>query len=140
SELSKWITLGTDINVSYSKTRQVGTSGDGYGDGNPGASVVRYALFRTSATPVYNSQGKFVDLPNPASFFGDGYNPVGFSDADDRNFKKYTLLGHAYLELHPIKGLSLKTSLRTNLHLTFYKQFFKTWGIDRFLNSPNSLA
>ena len=69
--------VGTNLNLSYAKTRQVGTSGDGFGDGNPGASIVRYALFRTPATPVYNDRGQFVDLPMAdgkiaAAFFGDG--------------------------------------------------------------------
>ncbi|RYY11309.1 MAG: SusC/RagA family TonB-linked outer membrane protein, partial [Cytophagaceae bacterium] len=57
SSLSKYVKIGTNANLSYSKTRQVGTSGDGFGDGNPGASVVRFALFRTPGTPVYNDQG-----------------------------------------------------------------------------------
>jgi TonB-linked SusC/RagA family outer membrane protein len=140
SNPSKWITIGTNLNLAYSKTRQVGSSGDGYGAGNPGASVVRYALFRVPATPVYNSQGKFVDLPNPPTFFGDGYNPAGFANSFDRNFNDYTVLGDAYLELHPLEGLTLKTDLGTNLDLNFYRQFFPTWGVDRFINSPNSLA
>ena len=39
----------------------IGSSGDGYG-GN-GGSVVRYALFRTPAIPVYDSAGVYSDLP-----------------------------------------------------------------------------
>ena len=140
SSPSRWITIGTNLNLTYSKTRQVGSSGDGYGAGNPGASVVRYALFRVPATPVYNKEGQFVDLPNPSTFFGDGYNPVGFANAFDRNLNDYALLGDAYLEINPIEGLALKTEIGTNLDLNFYRQFFPTWGIDRFINSPNSLA
>ncbi|PJJ75822.1 TonB-linked SusC/RagA family outer membrane protein [Thermoflavifilum aggregans] len=136
----KWITIGTNMNLAYSKTRQVGSSGDGYGVGNPGASVVRYALFRVPATPVYNSQGQFVDLPNPPTFFGDGYNPVAFAKSFDRSFNDYTTLGDAYLEFHPFEGFTLKTDVGTNLGINFYRQFFPTWGIDRHINSPNSLA
>lgn len=140
SELSKLFTIGTNMNLSYSKKRVVGTSGDGYGAGNPGASVVRYALFRTPATPVYNKSGQFVDLPNPPDFFGDGYNPVAFADATNDNFNYYTVLGDAYLTFTPIKNLTLKSDIGVNLIFTFYKQFFETWGIDRSINSPNSLA
>ncbi|MGH2643761.1 MAG: SusC/RagA family TonB-linked outer membrane protein, partial [Chitinophagaceae bacterium] len=35
SNPSKWVTIGTNLNLAYSKTRQVGSSGDGYGAGNP---------------------------------------------------------------------------------------------------------
>ncbi len=140
SSLSKLFKVGTNINLSYSKTRQVGTSGDGFGDGNPGASVVRYALFRTPATPVYNKNGILVDLPQPPQFFGDGLNPVGLAANTDRNFYNYSGLGDVFIELDPIKNLKLKSDLGGNLVLTNYKQFFPTWGVDRFINSPNSLA
>lgn len=140
SNLSKYLKIGTNINLAYSKTRQVGTSGDGYGNGNPGASVVRYALFRTPATPVYNSQGQFVDLPNHYDLFGDGLNPVALADATNRNFYNYTILGDAFAEVTPIKNLHIKSDIGINMIMTDFKQFFETWGIDRFFNSPNSLA
>ena len=140
SELSKYFKIGSNINLSYSKKRVVGTSGDGYGAGNPGASVIRYALFRTPATPVRSADGQFVDLPNPADLFGDGYNPVAYADATDDNFNYYTLLGDTYLAFTPVKNLTLKSDIGVNLIFTFYKQFFRTWGVDRHINSPNSLA
>jgi hypothetical protein len=140
STLSKLFKVGTNINLSYSKQRQVGTSGDGYGAGNPGASVVRYALFRTPATPVYDKNGVLVDLPKPPQFFGDGLNPVGLADNTDRNFDYYAVLGDVFVELDPIKNLKIRSDIGGNLVLTNYKQFFPTWGVDRFINSPNSLA
>jgi TonB-linked SusC/RagA family outer membrane protein len=140
STLSQYLSVGTNVNLSYSKNRQVGTSGDGFGAGNPGASVLRYALFRTPATPVRNAAGQFVDLPEHPEFFGDGLNPVGFADNYDRNFMGYSVLGNIFLELKPIKNLKVRTDFGTNFLITDYKQFFATWGIDRFLNSPNSLA
>lgn len=140
STLSKFFTVGVNLNLGYSKNRQVGTSGDGFGAGNPGASVLRYALFRTPATPVYNTDGQFVDLPENPGFFGDGLNPVAFADNYDRNFYDYSLLGNAYLELRPVEHLKIRSDFGTNFNSTDYKQFFATWGIDRFLNSPNSLA
>ena len=138
--LSKLFKVGTNINLSYSKQRQVGTSGDGYGAGNPGASVVRYALFRTPATPVYDKNGVLVDLPKPSQFFGDGLNPVGLADNTDRNFDNYAVLGDVFVELSPVKNLKIRSDIGGNLVLTNFKQFFPTWGVDRFINSPNSLA
>ncbi len=140
SNISKIFTTGLNLNLSYAKNRQVGTSGDGFGAGNPGASVTRYALFRTPATPVFNQNGQYVDIPANPQFFGDGLNPVGFADNYNRNFNNYGLLGNVYVEVNPIKNLKIRSDFGTNFLISDYKQFFATWGIDRFLNSPNSLA
>jgi TonB-dependent starch-binding outer membrane protein SusC len=149
STLNKIFEVGTNLNLAYDKTRQIGSSGDGYtapGGSNPGASVVRYALFRTPATPVkyLNGpyQGQYVDLPetvNGANVFGDGLNPVALAANTDRNFYNYTLLGDVYLQVTPIAHLKLKSDFGTNLIITDYKQFYPTWGIQRIQNSPNAL-
>jgi len=140
STISKVFTVGINMNLGYTKNRQVGTSGDGFGNGNPGASVLRYALFRAPATQVLNQNGQYVDLPNHPEFFGDGLNPVGYADNFNRNFNTYSLLGDVYLEINPIKNLKIRSDFGTNFLITDYKQFFATWGVDRFFNSPNSLA
>jgi TonB-linked SusC/RagA family outer membrane protein len=138
---SKYFKLGTNINLSYSKTRSVGTSGDGYVGA---ASVVRYALFRTPGTPVYNANGQFVDLPKQdptlGNFLGDGINPVALANATNDNTYGYTVLGDAYAEVDPIKGLKIKSDFGLNWIQTDNKQFFETFGIDRFFNSPNALS
>lgn len=139
SEVSKYVKIGTNINLAYNKLRQVGSSGDGYGNGNPGASIMRYALFRTPATPVYDKNGQYVDLPNPPSFFGDGYNPVGLAANTNTNYTNYSLLGDIYLELTPVKHLTLKSDLGTNTIITDYKQFNPTWGT-RAINATGSLG
>lgn len=143
STLSKYFKIGTNVNLSYSKTKTVGTSGDGYS--GAAASIVRYALFRTPGTPVYNANGQFVDLPKQdasvnGNFLGDGINPVALADASNDKSYNYSILGDAYAEVDPIKGLKFKSDVGLNLIQTDYKQFFKTFGIDRFFNSPNSLA
>jgi TonB-linked SusC/RagA family outer membrane protein len=150
SKLNNIFEVGTNVNLAYDKTRQVGSSGDGYtapGGNNPGASVVRYALFRTPATPVKYSngpyQGQYVDLPdtyNGNNVFGDGLNPVALAANTDRNFYNYTILGDVYLQVTPIPHLKLKSDFGTNLIITDYKQFYPTWGIQRIQNSPNTLS
>lgn len=139
SNLSKIFTIGTNMNLAYNKYRQVGSSGDGSGDGNPGASIMRYALFRSPASPIYNKDGSFVDLPNPSSFFGDGYNPVGLAFNTNTNYYNYSLLGDLYLQVTPIKNLVIKSDLGTNDIITDYKQFNPTWGT-RSINATGSLG
>ncbi len=150
STLSKIFKVGTNVNLDYSKTRQIGSSGDGYtaaGGTNPGASVVRYALFRTPTTPVVYPdgpyKGQYVDLPmtvNGANVFGDGLNPVALAANTNRNFYNYAILGDGYLEITPLPNLKVKSDFGTNLIITDYKQFFPTWGIQRIQNSPNALS
>ena len=140
STLSKIFTAGANVNLSYAKTKQVGASGDGFGAGNQGASVLRYALFRTPGTPVFKANGDYVDIPENPQFFGDGLNPVGYADNFDRSYNAYSVLGSVYAEANIAKGLKLRTTFGGNLVITDFKQFFAIWGSDRSLNSPGSLA
>ncbi|AXY72754.1 TonB-dependent receptor [Paraflavitalea soli] len=141
SRINDMFRVGANLNLAYNKTRQVGSSGDGFGAGNPGASVMRYALFRSPASPVYDKTGTLVDIPNPSAFFGDGLNPVGLAQNTDRNFRTSSLLGNVYLEITPIAHLKVRTDFGTNYIITDYKQFYPTWGSpQRLQNSPNSLA
>jgi TonB-linked SusC/RagA family outer membrane protein len=141
SRINDMFRVGANINLAYNKTRQVGSSGDGFGAGNPGASVTRYALFRSPASPVYDKNGVLVDIPNPSAFFGDGLNPVGLAQNTDRNFMTSSLLGDVYLEITPIRNLRVRSDFGTNYIITDYKQFYPTWGSpQRLQNSPNALA
>ena len=165
STISKYLKIGTNVNLSYSKTRIVGTSGDGYS--GAAASVVRYALFRTPGTQVYDPGGQFVSLPEQdnrpgvgiGNFLGDGLNPVQeAANANDNNYS-YLVLGNFFAELTPIKGLKIKSDVGLDMNLTSYKQFFPTYGTPsndpyqgsgytgnlgpqpiQTVNSPNSLA
>ncbi len=165
SIISKYLKIGTNVNLSYSKTRIVGTSGDGYS--GAAASVVRYALFRTPATPVYDPTGQFVSVPEQdnrpgvgiGNFLGDGLNPVQeANNANDNNYS-YLVLGNFFAELTPIKGLTIRSDIGLDMNITSYKQFFPTYGTPsndpyqgagytgnlgpqpiQTVNSPNSLA
>ncbi|WP_461464630.1 SusC/RagA family TonB-linked outer membrane protein [Mucilaginibacter sp.] len=165
SNINKYLKLGTNINLAYSKTRIVGTSGDGYS--GAAASVVRYALFRTPGTPVYDPSGQFVSIPEQdnrsgvgiGNFLGDGLNPVQeAANANDNNYS-YIVLGNFFAELTPIKGLKIRSDVGLDMNITTYKQFFPTYGTPsndpyqgagytgnlgaqpiQTTNSPNSLA
>ena len=164
SNINKYLKLGTNVNLSYSKTRIVGTSGDGYSGAAP--SVVRYALFRTPGTPVRDPSGQFVSIPEQdnrsggiGNFLGDGLNPVQeASNTNDNNFS-YIVLGNFFAELTPIKGLRIRSDVGLDMNITDYKQFFPTYGTPtgdpyqgagytgnlggqpiQTTNSPNSLA
>jgi TonB-linked SusC/RagA family outer membrane protein len=157
SQLSKYLKVGTNINLAYSKQRQVGDSGDG---SVGAASVIRYALFRTPGTPVRDPSGQFVSLPEQdqsaggiGNFLGDGYNPVQLAANTDNNFYNYSILGDVFAELTPIKGLKIRSDLGLDMSLVNNKQFDATFGTpsgDQYqgmfgqptqtVNSPNALS
>jgi TonB-linked SusC/RagA family outer membrane protein len=144
--LAKWVTLGTNVNISYSKQDLIGSSGDGYG-GN-GGSAVRYALFRTPAIPVYEADGSYSDLPNFEGYtraqlntwFGDGYNPVGLANKFDWTLQTYRMFGNVYAEFSILKDLKFKTDLGVDVSMSDEKRFNENWGTDGRINSPNTLS
>jgi TonB-dependent starch-binding outer membrane protein SusC len=137
SQISDNISLGTNINIARSDNDIIGSSGDGFG-GN-GGSVVRYALFRTPAIPVYNEDGEYVDLPANQQFFGDGYNPVGLADKMNNNMQQNRLFGDVNSNIRLFPGLHFSTTLgmdRTDMN---HRRFNETWGTNKRINNPNSL-
>ncbi len=146
SKLSDKVEIGTNLIGVYSAQHIVGGSGDGYG-GN-GGSVVRYAFFRTPPLPVYNKDGSYMDLPNFEGYsrpdlntwFGDGYNPVGFAMKYDWVAKTYRIFGNMYLKWEIIPGLTFKTNFGIDLSILDEKRFNENWGTDNRINNPSSLS
>jgi TonB-linked SusC/RagA family outer membrane protein len=137
-ELSDKLSFGNNINLSYADKNSVGSSGDGYG-GN-GGSVVRYALFRTPAIPVFNEDGTYSDLPAYPEFFGDGYNPVALAVYSDNKEKQYRTFGDIYLEYKITPDLVFKTNAGMDLIITDARRFDRNYGTNLRVNSPNRLS
>lgn len=139
SDVKKWLSLGTNINISKSETDIVGNSGDGYG-GN-GGSAVRYAFFRNPMIPIYDENGNFVDLPDRADLMGDGYNPLGLLENTDNVKKQLSTFGNINAKFKINKDLNFTSIF--GIDNSYYKQkrFNKTWGnsSSRKVNEINSL-
>jgi TonB-linked SusC/RagA family outer membrane protein len=136
--LTKNLTVGNNINISYSKKNMVGSSGDGYG-GN-GGSVVRYALFRTPPIPVFDSAGVYSDLPLYPAFFGDGYNPVALANKTDNKEIEYRVFGNLYAEYKILKNLKFKTDFGLDAIVTNGKRFDENYGTNLRINNPSRLS
>ena len=93
--------IGINASFSFYDKNSIGSSGDGLG-GN-GGSVVRYALFRDPAIPVYSSPGVYSDLPQYPGFFGDGYNPVGLANNTSNLEKQFRGFGDVFAEYKILK-------------------------------------
>lgn len=136
-DLTDRLSIANNINISYSDKNSVGSSGDGYG-GN-GGSVVRYALFRTPAIPIFNADGSYSDLPQYPNFFGDGYNPVALAMKTDNKEKQYRVFGNLYAEYKISKSLRFKSDVGADVFATEDKRFDENYGTNLRINSPNRL-
>lgn len=145
TEVREWLHLGLNVSGGISSNRKVASSGDGY-EGDEGGSVVRYALFRSPAIPVYNSLGQFVDLPSEYygnavynSFFGDGYSPEGLCANTDYTNKIEALLVSGNILVNFPKNIFLKTTYGVDYKNTISRVYNKTWGTADRINSTNGL-
>jgi TonB-linked SusC/RagA family outer membrane protein len=137
-ELSDRANMGVNVNLSYSNKNSVGSSGDGYG-GN-GGSVIRYALFRTPAIPIYNADGSYSDLPANSNLFGDGYNPVALAEYTDNTEKQFRMFGDIFAEYKILKNLKFKSDLGTDVFVNEDRTFDRNFGTNLRVNSPSVLT
>lgn len=137
-DLNNKLSIAHNMNFSYSKKNMIGSSGDGYG-GN-GGSVVRYALFRTPAIPVYDSGGVYSDLPLYPAFFGDGYNPVALANKTDNKEIQYRVFTNLYAECKITKNLKFKSDVGLDAIITNDKRFDENYGTNLRINNPSRLT
>ena len=137
-DLTDKLSMGNSIDISYSKKNRIGSSGDGYG-GN-GGSVIRYALFRTPAIPVYDSAGIYSDLPLYPNYFGDGYNPVALANKTDNKETQYRVFTNLYAEYKISNNIKFKTDAGLDAIITNDKRFDENYGTNLRVNSPNRLS
>jgi TonB-linked SusC/RagA family outer membrane protein len=138
TEVTGKLRIGTNLSFSYYDKNSIGSSGDGLG-GN-GGSVVRYALFRDPAIPIYASPGVYSDLPQYPGFFGDGYNPVGLANNTSNIEKQFRGFGDVFIEYSIFQNLVFKTDFGGDVLLTQDKTFDLNWGTNGRINNPNTLV
>lgn len=149
SKLKPWLEMGANINGSLSNQKSISESGDGYGN-DQGGSIVRYAMFRNPAIPIYNNAGEFVDKPsgyfpvdptrNYDSWFGDGYSPEGLCHYTDREKRTKTF----FARLNGKITLPLDLFLNSNFGVDYrdYEQqaYHASWGDGNRINAENSMT
>ena len=146
SQVKKWLKVGLNVTGSLSNNRLLASSGDGYNN-DQGGSVVRYALFRNPAIPVYDQNGNYVDSPSEYygnalynSFFGNGYSPEGLAEYTDRTNKTKTLLASGNIQINFTKNIFWKTTMGLDFRTNDFRLFNRTWGTENRINSTNGLT
>lgn len=128
SDVKSWLRIGENLNITYDETQAIGASGDG---GRPGSlpGVVRYALIRPNAIPVYDPQTKlYTDLPPTGLYkspllYGDGKNPLAIADYRNRTNSKYRLLGNIYAEARFLKDFKLRSDFGLDYYTLEQQQY-----------------
>lgn len=138
TDIAGKVKVGTNLNLTFSDRNIVGSSGDGYG-GN-GGSIVRYALFRSPAIPIYDQNGNYTDLPSNPALYGDGYNPVGLAEKQDNKERQYRVFGNLFGEWQVLRNLRFRSDGGLDVNIINRKIFNENWGTNGRINSPASLT
>lgn len=100
--ISKYITVGENVMIAHWNNNSIGTGGND--KGIPGATMAQFP-----GLPLRQSDGSFssnsiigIDPNNPAHIV---YNQR------DNNEESWRIFGNAFIEIKPIKGLTLKSNL-----------------------------
>ena len=146
SQVKPWLKVNLNVNGSYADNRLLASSGDGYNN-DQGGSVVRYALFRNPAIPVYDNDGNYVDTPGEYygdgkynSFFGNGYSPEGLAEYTDRTNVTKSVLATGNVIINFTKDLFWKTTMGLDYRYNTFRLFNRTWGTDDRINATNGLT
>ena len=101
-DFNKYITIGENLMVSYWKDRGTDVAGD--------RGIPTLALEMLPAVPVKGKDGAWA---NPQNLVGIDYqNPVWMLyNMRDNNSTSWRILGNAFVEVHPIEGLTLKSNI-----------------------------
>lgn len=146
SQVKPWLKVGLNVSGSVANNRLLASSGDGYNN-DMGGSVVRYALFRNPAIPVYDGEGNYVDSPSEYygdalynSFFGNGYSPEGLAEYTDRTNKTKTLLATGNVIINFTDNIFWKTTMGLDYRNNDFRRWNRTWGTEGRINATNNLT
>lgn len=146
SQVKPWLKVGLNVSGSVANNRLLASSGDGYNN-DMGGSVVRYALFRNPAIPVYDGEGNYVDSPSEYygdalynSFFGNGYSPEGLAEYTDRTNRTKTLLATGNVIINFTDNIFWKTTMGLDYRNNDFRRWNRTWGTEGRINATNNLT
>ena len=146
SQVKPWLKVGLNVSGSIANNRLLASSGDGYNN-DMGGSVVRYALFRNPAIPVYDADGNYVDSPSEYygdalynSFFGNGYSPEGLAEYTDRTNRTKTLLATGNVVVNFTDNIFWKTTMGLDYRNNDFRRWNRTWGTEGRINATNNLT
>lgn len=153
SNVTDRISVGTNMQVSYSTRDQISAKGE-----SPG--IIRHALLRPPVLGVYkdpsdltwSSEDPFTDLPfYKYNNVNGGYesnkyeltrNPVALAYFTDNVFSQIKTFGNVFGEYNILadKSLKFRTNVGVDLNVNHTKNFYENYGDDDGSAGPNDLG
>ncbi len=115
NQMTKWLTAGTNINLSSSKSSDIGSTDPVHGQG----LLLDALAYTTPYTPKYKANGDFGSNPHQ----GGWDNPYSYMYGSNASSRVTSLLGNMYVKVAFTKGLSFRTSLAIDANYRNYDQF-----------------
>lgn len=103
------------------------------------SGIEEQILAQHPAIPVYDENGGYAG--GYVGKLGDKPNPIRLTDniANDKH-QSWRLFGKAYLDITPVKNLSIRTSLGINYNSSYNSVFTPKWREGARSNNENSLS
>ncbi|HWV66659.1 SusC/RagA family TonB-linked outer membrane protein, partial [Chitinophaga sp.] len=123
---NKYIEVGENLSIAKSKQYLVG-------EGATSRVDLLSAISMDPTVPLKNEQGNYVP-----SRFSDIVNPLASIEYISMNhpLNTWSVVGNTYLQLKPVKGLTLKSSLGIDLNFSDDKAFTPTYYVSAAQNNP----
>ncbi len=139
-EMFKWLSLGSNINLSKSKSSDIVDTDPVHGEG----VILTALVYTTPYTPKYKANGDFGSNPHQ----GGWDNPYAEMYGSDASTRISSLLGNVFAKISIAKGLSFKTSMAIDAYYRNYDQFDlqahseynRSLGGNAFANSAQQLV
>lgn len=131
--------IAARINTSYNinKILKVGENFTLTWSRQVDSAPMENALKMPPIVPVYETDGK--TFAGPVGSMSDRQNPLRqMYDNRDNHLDYWRLFGNAYVELKPIKGLTLRSSFGIDFYTSFIQSLTYTFHSDRVSNDTPS--
>lgn len=153
SNVTDRVSIGTNMQVSYSARDQISAKGDAPG-------IIRHALLRPPlldvykdpSDPTWSARDPFTDLPfYKHNNVNGGYesnkyevtrNPVALAYFTDHVFSRIKTFGNVFGEYNVLadKSLKFRTNVGIDLNVNHTKNFYENYGDDDGSAGPNDLG
>lgn len=123
---NKYIEVGENLSIAKSKQYLVG-------EGATSRVDLLSAISMDPTVPLKNEQGNYVP-----SRFSDIVNPLASIEYISKNhpLNTWSVVGNTYVQLKPVTGLTLKSSLGIDLNFSDDKAFTPTYYVSAAQNNP----
>jgi len=115
NQMFKWLSGGTNINLSKSKSSEIVGTDPIHGEG----LLLTALSYTTPYTPKYKSNGDFGSNPHQ----GGWDNPYSGMYGTNASTRISSLLGNVYAKVSILKGLNFKTSLAIDAYYRNHDRF-----------------